>query len=111
MIVRIWQVGIASGKEDELEVFANTISLPMFQTQPGCLGVLFTKTQAVCTTVTFWESEESIEKLNSSESYNSVVSKIERSGILEGQHKTESFECYGGFLDRELIHALSCQGL
>ena len=52
MLLRIWKVGLAPDKASELEVFARNISLPMFQAQPGCLGVFFTRTDAECVTVT-----------------------------------------------------------
>lgn len=102
MIVRVWTVGIVNGMSDKLEKFANEISLPMFRKLPGCLGVFFTRNENVCATITVWDSEESIKALDSSSTYKSVVRAIEESGILEGDHVTEVYCSYGGFLSDAL---------
>jgi quinol monooxygenase YgiN len=98
MLVRVWTVDIKKDKVKELEVFANSISLPMFREQEGCLGVLFTKNSYEASTITFWDSQESIDKLATSVSYQDVVKQIEDSGILAGNHKSETYEEYGGFI-------------
>jgi len=98
MLVRVWTVDIKKDKIKELEVFANTISLPMFRKQKGCLGVLFTKNNQEASTITFWENQESIDNLATSISYQDVVKQIEESGILAGNHKSETYEEYGGFI-------------
>ena len=98
MLVRVWTVDIKKEKIKELEEFANTISLPMFIEQEGCLGVLFTKNSDEASTITFWENQESIDKLATSVSYQDVVKQIEESGILAGNHKSETYEEYGGFI-------------
>jgi heme-degrading monooxygenase HmoA len=103
MIVRIWTVGIAAGKAGQLERFANETSLPMFRKQPGCLGVLFTRSEETCATITIWDRASAIEALDSSTEYQSVVRAIEDSGILAGEHNTESFAHYGGFIDSSLV--------
>jgi heme-degrading monooxygenase HmoA len=105
MIVRVWKVGIADGQAEALEQFAKQVSLPMFRQQPGCLGVLFTRSEKTCATITLWESEESIEALNLSASYQKVVRAIEESGVLEGAHQTEAFCFYGGFLSSGMTQA------
>jgi len=102
MLVRVWTVDIKKEKIKELEEFANTISLPMFRKQEGCLGVLFTKNSQEASTITFWENQESIDKLATSVSYQNVVKQIEESGILAGNHKSETYEEYGGFIGFEV---------
>lgn len=103
MLVRTWTVGIAAGKAADLERFANETSLPMFRKQPGCLGVLFTRSEETCATITLWDRASSIEALDSSAEYQSVVSAIEDSGILAGEHNTVTFAHYGGFIDSRLV--------
>ena len=102
MLVRVWTVDIKKEKIKELEEFANSISLPMFRKQEGCLGVLFTKNSQEASTITFWENQESIDKLATSVSYQNVVKQIEESGILAGNHKSETYEEYGGFIGFEV---------
>ena len=99
MLVRVWTVDIKKDKAKELEVFANSISLPMFREQDGCLGVLFTKNSHEASTITFWDSQESIDKLATSVSYQDVVKQIEDSGILAGNHRRETYNEYGGFME------------
>ena len=102
MLVRVWTVDIKKEKIKELEIFANTISLPMFRKQKGCLGVLFTKNSHEASTITFWDKQESIDALDTSVSYQDVVQQIEDSGILAGNHRTETYEEYGGFMGFKL---------
>ncbi len=102
MLVRIWKVSLAPNKAAELERFATNISLPMFKTQPGCLGVLFTRTETECATISIWQSEHAVESMEQSALYKQVVRQIEQSGILREDHHTEVFLVYGGFVSTEL---------
>ena len=110
MILRVWTVGLALAKAAELEVFANEFSLPMFRAQPGCLAVLFTRTETECATVTVWDSERSVEVMEASFIYQQVVSQIEESGILGEDHQTRVFSVYGGFVSADLPRLLSAGG-
>ncbi len=102
MIVRIWTVGIAQGKNQELEKFANEISAPMFKNAKGCLGVMFSQSGNECKTITIWDSVESVSALNDSFEYKKIVDEIEKSGILYGEHHTEVLDLYGGFVTQQL---------
>jgi heme-degrading monooxygenase HmoA len=110
MLLRIWKVGLVPGKAEELETFANTVSLPMFKAQPGCLAVFFTRTPSECATVTVWASAESIEAMERSARYQDVVRQIEQSGILQSNHATEVFSVYGGFATEGLSRLLCAAG-
>src|SRR5215207_4696754 len=57
MIVRIWRTGLDESRADEYERFARERSLPMFQKQPGCVGVFFTRTEQGRAVITLWENE------------------------------------------------------
>jgi heme-degrading monooxygenase HmoA len=98
MLIRIWTVGLAPGKGEELELFANTKSLPMLRARPGCLGVIFTRTDTMCATLTAWDSQEAIDATEKSSDYEEVVKQIEASGLLTDNHSTEVLNVYGGFL-------------
>jgi heme-degrading monooxygenase HmoA len=102
MILRIWKVSLGPQKAAELEVFANKTSLPMFKSQPGCLAVLFTRTETECATVTVWDSAQSVETMEASRLYQQVVSQIEECGIVGEDHQTSVFSVYGGFVSTEL---------
>lgn len=102
MLVRIWKVAISPGKGAKLEAFAREVSLPMFESQPGCLGVLFSRTDRHCATVTLWDSETSVKAMEAADDYQTAVRRIEESGILGDEHHTEVFNIYGGFVSAEL---------
>ncbi len=106
MLLRIWKVDLVPGKARELEVFANTISLPMFKRQPGCLAVFFTKSDAQCATVTLWSSPEAVEEMERSNDYRDVVTQIEHSGIIGSNHVTEVYTVYGGYASDQLDSGL-----
>lgn len=110
MLLRIWKVGISPGQAATLETFANTVSLPMFKAQPGCLAVLFTRTESECATVTLWSSAEAVEAMEASAQYREVVLRIEQSGILGSDHRTEVFTVYGGFAAEGLARLLGATG-
>ncbi|MCZ6653710.1 MAG: hypothetical protein O7D91_11875, partial [Planctomycetota bacterium] len=76
MFVRIWSTEVNNDRFEEYESFANRYSLPMFQKQDGCLGVLFLKGSANCKVVTFWRDQKAIDGLNNTESYNETVKAI-----------------------------------
>ena len=101
MLIRIWQVKVKPDRFDELEDFSNARSLPMFMQQEGCLGVLFSRDEHYCATISFWEDMKAIEQLKDSSSYNDTVEKIVATGMLEGEQSVEIFETFGGFLSFE----------
>jgi len=100
MLVRIWTTQIASGREPEYLAFANERSREMFLSQPGCLGVLFLKTNhgehAACS---FWSSNVEIGALTSSSSYNATVSDLRATGVLLGEAKATVYDLEGGAID------------
>jgi quinol monooxygenase YgiN len=98
MLIRIWQVKVKPDRFYDLEDFARSHSLPMFKKQEGCLGVLFSRDENYCATISIWENMKAIEKLRDSSSYNETVEKIVATGMLEGEQSVEIFEMFGGFL-------------
>lgn len=106
MLLRIWKVSLKPGKAAALETFANTISLPMFRQQPGCLAVFFTKSEQVCATVTVWESQQAVDAMEQSALYRDVVAQIGASGILGDDHSTDVYTVYGGFAGSQLADLL-----
>ena len=108
MLIRIWTVGLTPGKGQELEVFANTKSLSMLRARPGCVGVMFTRTDTHCVTITAWMSEEAILAAEASHEYAEVVRQIESSGLLADNHSTEVLTVYGGFAAEPFLQALKC---
>jgi heme-degrading monooxygenase HmoA len=106
MLIRIWTAGITPGRGQELETFANSISLPMLRARTGCQAVIFTRTDSECITITAWSSEEAIAAAEAAPQYVEVVRQIEESGLLTGDHSTEVLTVYGGFAAESFLHAL-----
>lgn len=98
MLVRTWSTKVDKERVEEYEAFANRYSLPMFQKQDGCLGVLFLKGPADFKVITLWRDAPAIEALNNSKTYKQTVGAIEAQGFLTGQQQIEIYEYHGGWL-------------
>lgn len=104
--VRIWRTHIDPDRLQEYQDFAAERSTPMFQTQPGCLGVLFSRWNDEVAVLSFWESQESIAALDSSPLYQREVKAIGDSGMLRDGSTIDIFEIHGGtFSDATTIAA------
>ena len=101
MIVRTWQTAVDPDRVNEFETFAKTYSLPMFQLQPGCLGVLFSRDEEHTTTLSFWEDQASIDQLETSTSYKETVERIHSTDLLRGEQSVAINPIFGGYLDLE----------
>ena len=103
MLIRTWRTAIDYERVDEFESFARTYSLPMFLQQPGCLGVMFSRTGADTTTFSFWEDRASIDSLRSSSSYQETVQRIQETGFLRGEAEVRIHPIFGGKLDLDQV--------
>lgn len=102
MILRKWTIGFESEKIGEVENFSRDISLPLFEAQPGCLGVFFTRAGNEYTTLSLWESLESATSLESTEQYQQAVVWIQESSFLQNDFRIKMHQVYGGFVDEQL---------
>jgi heme-degrading monooxygenase HmoA len=99
LLLRIWTTRYDPARRAELEAFAHTVSLPMFHRQQGLHGVLFAANGDHFATVTFWESQEAIRKLEQeSADYADAVRRITLTGFLVGEQRVEVLEVVGGDL-------------
>ena len=109
MIVRIWRTGLDESRADEYERFARERSLPMFQKQPGCVGVFFTRTEQGRAVITLWENETAVHQLESDPSYRATVEAITATRFLRRPQVVETLEAGEGWLNervaRELLDA------
>lgn len=101
MIVRLWTTRVAKDRISEYEENERSRSAPMFRKQPGCLGVMFLRSNENCFALSFWKDRESVEKLKTSTSYLEASAFYASSGMLVGDPSLEVFEVSGGFLDLE----------
>jgi heme-degrading monooxygenase HmoA len=99
VIVRIWRTGIDPACAGEYDRFAQERSLPMFRSQPGCRGVLFTTAaddrRAV---ISFWEDQDAVNRLDESVTYRETASALGSTGILRGEQTVEVLDVSGGQL-------------
>jgi heme-degrading monooxygenase HmoA len=99
VLLRIWTTRYDPARRAELEAFAHTVSLPMFHRQQGLRGVLFAANADLFATMTFWESQEAIRKLEQeSADYADAVRRITLTGFLVGEQRVEVLEVVGGDL-------------
>ena len=96
MIVRIWTTGFDPARLDELDAFANRISLPMLRRQPGNQGVLFAADGETWITLTLWQDAASIARLDDSADYRQTVAGILAAGFLRGEQETRTYDDHGG---------------
>lgn len=106
MIVRLWKTGVDKNRIGEYEENERNRSTPMFQKQPGCLGVLFLRSGESCFALTFWKDIESVEQLKTSQSYLEASAFYSNSGMLLGEPSLKVFEVKGGFLDSGIANKL-----
>jgi heme-degrading monooxygenase HmoA len=97
LLLRIWTTRYDPARRAELEAFAHSVSLPMFHRQQGLVGVLFAANGDHFATVTFWDSQEAIRKLEQeSADYAEVVRRITLAGFLVGEQRVEVLEVIEG---------------
>jgi heme-degrading monooxygenase HmoA len=102
MLLRIWRTGVDTHRWAEYARFEREHSLPMFRAQPGCRGVLFTRSPdgsgaAACS---FWDDQTAIDRLATSAMYQATVARLMATGLLSGTQSVEVFEIAAGALDQ-----------
>ena len=102
MIGRLWTTRVDKTRIAEYEENENSRSTPMFRQQPGCLGVLFLRSDDNCFALTLWKDRESVERLKTSDSYLEASEFYSNSGMLLGEPSLQIFEVKVGFLDSEV---------
>ena len=76
MVLRIWRTGIDESRADEYREFARRNSVPMFSSQPGFLGVLFTAAPRQRAVVTLWDSREDLEAYEKGATYQGFLDRV-----------------------------------
>jgi heme-degrading monooxygenase HmoA len=98
MLVRIWRTGVNPERVAEYERFARERSLPMFRRRPGCLGVLFSRSDGDVAVVSLWQDAAAIERLDTDAEYADTVEAILAAGFLMGAQTVEVLTVDGGWL-------------
>ena len=91
MILRIWRTRFDPSRLGELQDFAESISMPMFDSLPGCVGQIHANDGSTWITQTLWESTEAISEAESSDRYRGTVAAILDLGVIVGEPTTEVF--------------------
>lgn len=99
-VARIWKAAIDPTRGEEYESFARTVSVPMFQQQPGFTGVAMLRNGSECVVISFWRSLGDAEALKHSESYRACVTALLQLGLLRGEQVTSLMD----------LHLLECGG-
>jgi hypothetical protein len=106
VIVRSWHTQVNPERIAEYEQFTQTISLPMFRQQEGCVGGFFFRIEKMCHVLTLWDSMASIDKLAHSPTYHATVERLEATGMLRGKQPLLYYESHGGFIDPQRLSEL-----
>ena len=97
MIVRLWKTQVKRERLATYEQNERDCSLPMFKEQPGCLGVLFLRSDEMCFALSFWKDADAVDRLKTSKSYLEACAYYEQSGMLIGDPSLQVFEVKDGF--------------
>ncbi len=101
MILRIWRTEVDPARMEEYEEFEREISTPMFQQQPGVLGVLFLRSENDCVALSLWKDMDAVEALATSPTYLETVDRLLSTGLLRDKQTLEVLRVEGGLIDFE----------
>lgn len=110
MIVRIWWTQVDPERANDYLDFARNRSLPMFQSQPGFEGALFTAHDAHRAVITLWEDMEAVDALSTSDTYAETVAAIEAEGFLRGEARVDLLEVEDVFLADKPLDLAALRG-
>lgn len=99
MLVRIWYAGFTEADKEKLVQYAVQISLPVLSSRAGNCGVSFLSSGDEWIEVTYWQDQESIDKLDDDREYVRVVEGLVALGILGKDQKTTIWNCEGRSID------------
>lgn len=105
-MLRMWRTRVDPARVSEYERFAEHESLPMFKSQDGFLGVLFTRSGTECVVVSLWTDETVVNRLQSSSTYRATVARIEEAGFLLAESSVQAFTVHGGVLSHDAVAGL-----
>ena len=107
MLVRLWYAGFTEADKEKLVQYAAETSLPVLSSRAGNCGVSFLSSGDEWIEVTYWQDQESIDKLADDPEYVRVVEGLVALGVLGKDQKTTIWNCEGRFID-PVTAALSC---
>jgi heme-degrading monooxygenase HmoA len=92
VLLRLWRTEFDPERIEELNEFAKTRSVPMFDSFPGCAGHLFSHHDDTFMTISMWIGHHAIRQAEASDLYRETVDALEATGILRGEQHVEVFE-------------------
>lgn len=98
MLVRVWRTSFDASQRAKLVDYANRVSLPVLSSRPGNRGVIFYADGDCWTTLTIWDDQESIDRLDGDPEYGRIVAGILDLDVLGDSQETEVFSFEGGSL-------------
>ena len=98
MLVRIWEASFDVAKKEKLIEYANSRSLPVLSSRPGCAGVTLYLSKARLITQTIWRDQASIDALADDPEYKKLVDGILALDALGPKQETKVFELVSGNL-------------
>ena len=98
VLVRIWEASFDVAKKQKLIEYANSRSLPVLSSRPGCVGVAFYMSKDRLITQTIWRDQASIDALGDDPEYKTLVEGILALDALGPKQETEVFQLVGGNL-------------
>lgn len=81
-IARIWTATLLPERCGDYDRFAEDVSLPMFKSHDGFLGVAMMHNQKAACVITYWSGMDAVRSLEASARYRATVEAIKATGVI-----------------------------
>jgi|SRR4029453_9116597 hypothetical protein len=97
--VRIWRTRLDLTRLHDYDRFVEERSRPMFNSQRGFLGVLFSRRDDEVAVLSFSRDLNAVAALETSPNYQDAVRRISDAGFLVGEPRLDVYEVHGGSIE------------
>ena len=81
-VARIWSATLLPERGSDYDRFARDVSLPMFKSHDGFLGVAMMRNRTAACVITYWTGMDAVRSLEASARYTATVEAIKAAGVI-----------------------------
>lgn len=93
-VARIWTATLLPERGSDYDRFAKDVSLPMFRSHDGFLGVAMMRNQTFACVITYWTGTDAVRSVEASARYGATVAAIKAVGFIETFGETVVLETH-----------------
>lgn len=93
-VARLWRATLVPGLGNAYDRFSKEVSLPMFRSHEGFLGVAMMRNDQVACVITYWTDHAAVRSLEVSDRYAVTVEAIMASGFISTFGETVVMETH-----------------